>query len=101
MLILMECNKIALLYNDGNNKYIITHRKEDENFENEPRQVKRRVTKSIDKSLKRFFKQVGGEIELEEINNACQDVYILYLYGDKRVIELSDYEFNYIHNKDP
>ncbi len=95
----MENNKIAFLYNDNVNMYVITHRREDERLDKSSRQEKRQVIRSINKKLNSVFKKIKNNEEFN-VEDACMDVYLLYTLGDKRVNLLNNFKFEEVHNKD-
>ncbi len=76
--------KIALVYDDGSRAFLITQKEFTQEI-TESARMKRKMTVSINKSLAKFFRKIGGEINSDTVGNACADIYLLYQLGDKRV----------------
>ncbi len=66
-------NKIVLLYNDGQNVYIVGINDDNDNISNSCSCLMR----SININLNIFFR-LRGQIPMETVGNACKDIYILY-----------------------
>ncbi len=82
-------NKIVLLYNDGQNVYIVGINDDNDNISNSCSCLMR----SININLNIFFR-LRGQIPMETVGNACKDIYILYKLKDKRVTVIQNYQFN-------